>query len=390
MGGTAKHQQGDVELPINPPCHPAKLLFMHIGALRLQFCTSHTTFGPVSPPRMAQITHSQIAQRSGLSRSTVSRALQNHPAIPLETRQRVQRIATELGYRPNPFVSALMAARCRPSNTVSTATLAVLTAWQPTESLAPDASLQRFMRGSASRASELGYSLEEFWMDEPGMSHVRLNQILINRGIVAIMLAPLPGVHPDVWLDWEHFSVGAFAPSAQFPRFHRASHFHFGGACLAVEEVHRRGYTRPGLIISSQVQPHFSEQWLGGLAAMDSRGLFSRKIPSLVMKTDSLEQLQKWLDTQRPDVVIGNDLRIPQWLTKLHYRIPEDIAFANLDRPMGDEYGGVDQLKEIIGRTVVDLIVAQVHCNERGIPHHAKDTKLAGVWVDGRSVRRAP
>ncbi len=338
---------------------------------------------------MSLITHMQIAQRSGLSRSTVSRALQNHPAIPLRTRQRVQKIAEELGYRPNPFVSALMAVRGRPSQTPSVATLAALTAWRPSRELATDPSLLRFMRGSADRARDLGYNLEEFWMDEPGMSHARLNQILINRGIVAVMLAPLPGVHPDIWLEWDHFSVGAFAPSAQFPRFHRASHFHFGGACLALEELARRQYRKPALVITSRVQPHVSEQWLGGLAAMDSRRLFPGKASAFVLKDDNVERLGQWLQRHKPDVVIANDLRIPDWLRELGYRIPDDLAFANLDRPLGDEYGGIDQLKEIIGRTVVDLIVGQVHCNERGIPEHAKDTKLAGVWVDGQSVRRA-
>src|SRR5688500_3309706 len=49
-----------------------------------------------------------IAQRAGLSGSAVSMALRTHPRISAATRERVQRIARELGYRPDPDVAKLM------------------------------------------------------------------------------------------------------------------------------------------------------------------------------------------------------------------------------------------------------------------------------------------
>jgi DNA-binding LacI/PurR family transcriptional regulator len=335
---------------------------------------------------MAQVTHAQIARLAGLSRSTVSRALQNHPAIPQETRARIQQLAEKLGYRPNPLVSALMASRSRPNTIASATPIAALTAWPPSQELAPLPSLRRLLRGAADRAAELGYMLEEFWIDEPGMTGERLNQILINRGIVAIMLAPLPRTHSEMQLDWEHFSIGTFAPSAQFPRFHRASHFHFNGACLALEEAHRLGYRRPGMIVSAESVQHVREQYLGGMAAIESRNMYKKKIPSLVMRDGQKDILQRWLKRHEPDIIVSEDLRMPKWLKELGYSVPQDLAFANLDRPLGDEFGGIDQLKELIGRSVIDSIIAQVHRNERGIPKYSKDIKLAGIWVNGRSA----
>jgi LacI family transcriptional regulator len=49
--------------------------------------------------RMSQVNQELIAQRLGLSRATVSRALANHPAISGETRRRVQALAQKLGYQ---------------------------------------------------------------------------------------------------------------------------------------------------------------------------------------------------------------------------------------------------------------------------------------------------
>lgn len=47
------------------------------------------------------ITIREVAQRLGISISTVSRALDGYPDIALETRQRVQQAAREMGYVPN-------------------------------------------------------------------------------------------------------------------------------------------------------------------------------------------------------------------------------------------------------------------------------------------------
>jgi DNA-binding LacI/PurR family transcriptional regulator len=51
----------------------------------------------------------KIAQRLGVASSTISRALRNDLRISIELRKRVSSVADEIGYQPNPLVSALMA-----------------------------------------------------------------------------------------------------------------------------------------------------------------------------------------------------------------------------------------------------------------------------------------
>ena len=46
-------------------------------------------------------TMKSIARQLGVTVSTVSRALQDHPRIGLRTRERVQELAGQLGYVPN-------------------------------------------------------------------------------------------------------------------------------------------------------------------------------------------------------------------------------------------------------------------------------------------------
>jgi LacI family transcriptional regulator len=61
------------------------------------------------------VTIYDIAQKLELSSATVSRALQDHPAINKNTRKKIQEAARELGYRHNTFASSL---RKQKTNTI--------------------------------------------------------------------------------------------------------------------------------------------------------------------------------------------------------------------------------------------------------------------------------
>src|SRR5258708_16290688 len=57
------------------------------------------------------VTMKTIAAQAGVTQATVSMCLANNPRIPPATRVRIQAVADRLGYRPNPYVSALMRIR---------------------------------------------------------------------------------------------------------------------------------------------------------------------------------------------------------------------------------------------------------------------------------------
>src|SRR5882762_6787627 len=76
-----------------------------------------------------QITLKDIARKAGVSVMTVSRALRNQSNLSSETRDRVQAIAEEMGYRPNPLVAALMTYRRSARRIDKSQTLAFLTSF---------------------------------------------------------------------------------------------------------------------------------------------------------------------------------------------------------------------------------------------------------------------
>lgn len=56
---------------------------------------------------MRHTTITDIAKKLGISASTVSRALKDHPDIKAETKKRVNKLAKEFNYKPNPIAQSL-------------------------------------------------------------------------------------------------------------------------------------------------------------------------------------------------------------------------------------------------------------------------------------------
>jgi len=57
------------------------------------------------------LTLKQIAELAGVSRTTASRVLNNHPGVRAEVRERVNQVMAEHGFRPDPVARSLASRR---------------------------------------------------------------------------------------------------------------------------------------------------------------------------------------------------------------------------------------------------------------------------------------
>jgi hypothetical protein len=55
----------------------------------------------------------------------------------------------------------------------------------------------------------LGFALEEFWTDEPGMTDRRLENIILARGITDVLLSPVLTPETSLTLDWDWSCIAA-------------------------------------------------------------------------------------------------------------------------------------------------------------------------------------
>lgn len=79
---------------------------------------------------------------------------------------------------------------------------------------------------------------------------------------------------------------------------------------------------------------------------------------------------------------------VREQMEALGIRVPEQIAFANLDLNDPTTEAGIDQNQAHVGRAAVDLLASLLIHNERGIPAHPHSTLVKGCWVDGPSAPR--
>lgn len=328
----------------------------------------------------------QIATTAGVSRAAVSMALRNHPRIPSATRERIQGIAKELGWRPNPLLAEAMSAIRAGQPPAERVTLAWVTAHPKRDAWRRVAFFQRCHEGAAARAAAAGYQLEHFWLGDADGHATRLSDILYARGIAGVLVAPLPQP-ATLDLQWPRFAATAVAYTLTEPRLHRAADNHCAAARVAVARLHAAGRRRIGLALSSNYDRRVHGLWSAGfLWQAHEEGSAD---PSLLHRPLELAQnaFLSWVRTAKPDAIIGTDPRLLTWLRAAGYALPGDIAFASLDLPADDgSVAGIYQDAAGIGACAVDLLAGQLLRHERGVPEKPRTLIVDGRWCDGATA----
>lgn len=79
------------------------------------------------------------------------------------------------------------------------------------------------------------------------------------------------------------------------------------------------------------------------------------------------------------------------WEHHLRIKPAAALDYASLDLSTDTpRLAGIDQMSERVGATAVDMVIAQLHRNDTGVPPYQKMLHPECVWREGPSVRRAP
>lgn len=327
----------------------------------------------------------ELAQLAHVSHSTVSRALQNSPRLPLKTRTRIQALAKEQGYRPHPLVSKLMA-QLPHIKTVSRSTIALVTSFPPNER---SLFIDQLYAGIEERTHALGYQLEEFPLADHQMSCRQLSDVLYSRGIQGVIIFPLRKSPSHLSLIWERFTSVAIGRSLARPFLHRISFSQFENVALALRRMRKLGYIRIGLAMGEGLLSRGGDSYL---AAYD---LYQRALPPsdrlrvLIRPKMDPREVAAWLREQRADAILCNCDPTPTLLQAEGFEIPGQIGYVTLDRAScSPNTTGIEQHSRFVGAAAVDMLTAHLNRNERGIPPFAKTTAIQGEWIQGQTVRR--
>ncbi|MDR1283201.1 MAG: LacI family transcriptional regulator [Opitutaceae bacterium] len=354
-----------------------------------------------SPPPPYRVTQSQIAKAAGVSRVTVTYALRDNPKLAAATRERIQKLAREMGYAPDPMLASLAYYRTRRRPAGFHGILAWLAQEHPEKGAdwwRESPHYNDYFLGAEQRAKYHGYKLETFHFNASGMPLRRIESILCSRGISGLLLCPLafPGV--DLEFAWDRFSVVTFGYTLHRPRLHTVATAHFQNTQHAMERLRARGFRRIGLTINrttdTRANAAVSSAFLGGQnIGFNEDGVL---IPPHFYNgpfhpypcADYVRELAGYIRAQRLDAILTGDSQSVDLLREACAASPRKplvggVSFSRICPGIA----GIADDSFRIGTTAVDLVVAMIQRSERGIPEVAVRSHVEGIWHDGVAVK---
>lgn len=336
-----------------------------------------------------------IAKATGLHFTTVALALRDSPKIRLQTREKVKEVAHSLGYRPDAMLAALNAYRVAKRTPHYQATIGWINYCSNRRWIYGVYDFVEYYKGARERAEQLGYILEEFWMHEEGMTPAGLQHILMARNIRGLLIAPYPTPRGCPGIDYSEFAAVAFGYSMQPAVLNVVTNHQTHSMRMAIENIVRMGYRRPGLCISAVTDEKVENSWLETFTFAPKKHPSLAQIPPLMIESYKGDAFRKWMHKYKPDVVIGfggtqnNDAY--DGLEAMGFHPPHDIGFVNMSVKDGDaHFSGIDQNHKLVGIKAIDLVVDMIHRGEYGIPKVPMRLLVESTWMPGETLSFQP
>lgn len=330
-----------------------------------------------------RVTIKDIARRTGLHHSTVSRALRDDASVALATRELIAAAARELGYTPDPMLRALALYRSSLHPVAHKETIAFLWPEHTRAEAANSIYLQRLLRGARDRATELGFDLAEFFLREHKPR--ALERILRSRGIRGLVLGlfahPIP---PDFSFPVENFASAALGSALQKPPLNRVAHDHYRAMRIALRESAALGYRRIAFAIDAELDAVLESRYSMSFLAHHPLG---RAAAEDLLFVDALDDpaLARFLRRCGPEQLVTT-FSYPLEYPSLRRADGSRLPLVSLDvLPGRGTHAGIDQRSEHNAANAIDLVAEQVLHGRTGIPSVQKKVLTDGVWCPGPS-----
>ena len=267
-----------------------------------------------------KLTIRQIAKLAGVSRSTVSRVINDHPNVSPETREIVSRVVAETGFRPDPVARSLSSRRAGIIGLVIP--LAI-------QSLFEDPFFPRLVQGISRGCNTHDYTLTLFLLhslEEEAKLHTRVSRRQFLDGFIVTATRDGDPLIPQLISNQIPFVVHG---RHEDPRVSFVDVDNSAGAYRAVTHLVRLGRRRIALITGPSTSLAAEDRKRGYLNALQDR-----RVPvdeSLIIhgdftETSSYEAMQRLLP-HNPDAVFvtsdGMALGALRALREVGNRVPE-------------------------------------------------------------------
>ena len=339
---------------------------------------------------MPQTSIRSLARQLGLSASTVSLALRGSDQVVPSTRKRVLQAAKRDGYRVNPLVRSVMAALRRSSQESFQGALLALN-YSEEDKPVQMAYHREVFSGAQRRARSLRYSMELCRVGSKQVTLARLNTIVRTRNVQGLVVMPFAESRDFSALDWSPLAAVVMDYCLTAPALHSVLPDHHVSMMRALELLKKRGYVRPGLVVTEARDGRVMHKRSAGFISHFRKLRRAMPVPPIQIDGMTRGEFLRWFRKYRPDVVLAHrQEEIVRWLGEEGFLVPRDVGFVQLNwTERSSTCAAMDMQPALLGAVAVESVVAQLQRNEQGVPENPKTITLVSRWVDGPTLRPA-
>ena len=344
----------------------------------------------------SRVTLKQVAARAGVHVSTAWRALKNDTYVEPAKRARIRALAKELGYAPDPMLTALSNYRRKQAPVAFQSTLAWINNFPVREEGRELLNIAGYHEGALRFATQMGFKLEEFWLAEPGMSSKRARDVLLARGIRGLVFPPQPNAGTALSLDVEPFASVAIGYSLSSPRLHVVANHQHNATLTALRELARLGHVRIGMVAATETLRRANHSFESPYHFFQSVQEEQHRVPLLAIPgrdeprnlVNARSPFLAWYERHRPTAIVSHVGEVRTWLEAVGHEVPGKVSLATLSRVFDRDWSGIDQQESEIGRRALELLVSLFQGGERGAPATPLRLLVEGRWIEGATTRR--
>lgn len=308
------------------------------------------------------ITLNKIAKRAGVSKSTVSRALQNGKGVSKETSKSIKAIARSLGYRSSFALSTLMSTiRTSKEAEASFETIAFVNAKKADDKIWKYSAILEYLESAKHRAKQLGYAIYEITLDDKQLTPEKFERILLTRNIRGGLIYghyhknSIPKPYIDILNKFKFVSMGV---KSNAPVINSTFMDRFVIIQKYITKIAQKGYKRIGFVIEKYADDYEDGKFVGGY--LKAQFDINNKILIPVYYWDTNEKKNqknflKYLNQYKIDAIFSYSTDISDAMEKMK-NLPATLKSFHYDRRFSDSQIAKITNQKMVGITTIDIL----------------------------------
>lgn len=341
------------------------------------------------PNIRGKVTLQDIADKLSVSKMTVSLALRGSKSVSKERRKLINETAREMGYKPSYLFSKAMSLMKTKGLGHIRENIALINANEREDAFVNHPTIPQYIAGIRKAAQNEGFSISEFWLNDPKLTERNFSKVLRFRGIKGGIIVglmennDLRGKFDSIWKNFKFVVTGVRTYN---PTLNYVCTDHFLVSYHATMRAIKSGYKRPALVLDKTIDELIEGRFTGGfLKAILSLNKRDRIDPFFDVKeaNKDISVFAKFFKKNKPDCIISLYNSPARWLSEMGVDVAGNIALIQLEYREGlsSLWSGMNQRNDLVGEAAV-FTLRRLLMDDRGISQNLiTATLVSPEWV---------